>query len=204
MKTRLIPLTALILAMSMSGCREASVTPDGSATAKEAIVKFVDALLAGDRDAVMACSVVSDDHVKLVEAVVGFSAAASQFREQFIDTYGRAAWDTFQSPASSGANFQLPERITADQLAVVEDGDRATANVPGSGEATQLVKRDGEWFIHLDDQLPSGEEADDLADKMSDLADLISRFTSDIGRSGVTPEKIDTELGMEILRVLLD
>jgi hypothetical protein len=143
----------------------------------------------------------SEEKVGL-QAMIEFSAAARNFREQFINAYGQAAWDRFNAPDGGGAFINISTdqelRLIRDAEITVERGQTVATWEGGfaDGELT-LVKRKSGWVISAASVLPSDYDRK-AAELISRLAQTVSKYAHAIGHEGITANDLDAELGHAI------
>ena len=196
-------LLLTIFALSVSGCgAKGSAAAGQRSTPKAALLEFTDALAVCDEERAFACLAVSDREAATIRAAIGLNRIIMAFRDKFLAAYGQAAWDTFQSPVSSGTKFTIPEKIPPKDITVSETGDRAVASVKGEPNDIILIRRDGDWYVTFEGLIPPEDQLDALDRSMGAMADTLSDYTPKVGQPGVTPEQLDREIAAEALKAL--
>jgi hypothetical protein len=175
-------------------------------TPKEAVMRWARALYQGDSAESMRYVGGPPAQRRAMAAMARFAHAASDFRDRFIDVYGREAWRRFNGPdgpSQSDATITLEDPGHLQDMRIEVRGDRATAR-KGHEDPLHLMKVENGWLVLPMDLTTSGQAIPGkAAAQMNAMADAIQRHYKAIDHGDITPEDIDVELGREFIRELL-
>ena len=162
-------------------------------TPKEAMIKFAMALEDGDIDEMLEASVYEDkETMKLVYKPM---VEMRSFEKELDKAYGEPQPGQMQMSMNTGGSFPSLEKIESDDLMIDENGDKASAHIFGefSDKDTNLIKKDGNWYIDMISDTPSESEQEQALKLIDTLNESIKDAKSKIGKPGYTREKIETE-----------
>ena len=199
------------LLLAGHGC--GSPEPKPGKTPKEIVARLAQAMYEGNKIEMLACFTGTDQEKRPVESIANFMVAALTFKEAFIETYGQEEWDKFQDPEKKpkegDAEFFLitKEKLERMKRADVRiEGEKAFFLVPnGPAEALEavIVRQADGWLIQASSFLPVGAEPVAFSNMMDGLAAVVVKYHKAIGHEGLTPEDIDAELGMAMIKAIL-
>jgi hypothetical protein len=168
----------------LGGCSKKADTP------KEAMETFATGMMEGDVDAVMAVSDLTEQQKPAVEAMCGALKAMMEFGKAFEEEYGESAEGTNMADEYKKMKEEL------DKVAIKIDGDNATAKTP-DGKTMDLAKVDGGWKLKISENMPEGEKAKKMAERMKKMEELFKDLKSKVGKMS------KEELGKEIMKGML-
>ncbi|MCD4699361.1 MAG: hypothetical protein K8R91_02165 [Phycisphaerae bacterium] len=198
MKCKTILAVIACLSVSLSaGCSKKASTP------KEAMENMVKAMRDGDSKAFVACFDATEDQEKVLGAMCEMMSAMMKFEEAMVDEYGE---DAVKKGGSTGSLGDFKDDKWLEDLEIKIDGDQATAAKKGEKEPLNLVKKDGGWKIDAGDMTDENQTKDvDKALKMFEaMAKVTKDATDKIGKDGYTAEKINQEMGADMMKALME
>jgi hypothetical protein len=190
----LIGIALLAAVILPAGCgKEKPAPPD--ADARAAARNMFTLLFDGSRERFLACFTGTPYEIKVVSVMFDFTRSSAEFRDSFIKTYGKAAWETADTSASRDKDIVLKD-IAKAQLTL--DGDNATMVNTSPGSTRQnpllLVKVDGVWMVRASSLQPAGDNAAQAVQAMQTMASIMTKYRKAIGKPGIRPEDIKIEL----------
>ncbi len=194
-KTMLAIIACLSVSLS-AGCSKKASTP------KEVLENMAEAMQDGDSEAFVACFDATEDQEKLLGATCEMMSAMIKFEEAMVKEYGEDA----VKKSGSKSNFSdFKDDKWLEDLEIKIDGDKATATKKGDKEPMNLVKKDGGWKIDAKDMADEKQMKDlDKALKMFEaMANVTKDATDKIGKDGYTAEKINKEMGEDMMKAMM-
>ena len=186
---------------------------------KQVFQSAIDALAAGNKAAFLACFEADEKEAQLLGGIVDVIAEANKFEKAMKAKYGQDAMTKAPDVEQEGPNVnvadlsqKLKDKKLLDNVQIEIDGDKATATVEGKDQALELVKKDGAWKIRIASLIrtETDEEAEQAAKVMETAAKLIpavaqafKNANGKIGQADYTVERINEELGQEIVGLLI-
>jgi hypothetical protein len=182
------------VAMLITGCGGGSKAK----TPVEAATKVQDAFASGDREGFVACFEGTDSQKEDVGQAFDAGQAFDGFETKVIEVFGEEGMAELLADLPGGGQG-LADRMdifnyirTADlsALAFTESEDGATAvGAAPSGETFDFIKADGGWKLPMP-ELPSGPMGMSAADMMEMMTPLFEEMTGEVGKEGMTIEKL--------------
>jgi hypothetical protein len=181
---------AIILAASiaglMAGCaagpQGAQVrgnATDAAAGPRALLARWHKALVAGDKNAYIACFTGSDDEIVLALAGMEAVQANYAFHDAVVKEFGQGAWQGFVSGPAQIDIFPKeetwPGRITAVQTGAVAFGYLPRGRVP-----LHMIEEGGQWHIAAASLVPPGLLAKQAADYQMRWAASLRKLTQQV------------------------
>lgn len=188
------PWTAALVVVAACGGPDVS-TPRG------AMRTLRDAVREGDFDRAVEFVQGTAEERREARAMLEFSAAAYWFHRRMVEEYGQAGWDRFNDGEGISLSFAMAEKSWPERMKFEENGEgRLFAYDPGApDEKVPLVQEDGRWKLAWGEAVagrnPPGVKF------LQGLKALIENRLDDVGKEGVTPESLDTEMGAAFQKI---
>ena len=197
MKCKMMLAVIACLSVSLSaGCSKKASTP------KEALENMAEAIRDGDSEAFVACFDATEDQEKFLGVMCELTSAMMKFEEAMVDEYGE---DAVKKGGSKSNLDDFKDDKWIEDVEIKIDGDKATATKKGQKKPLNLVKKDGGWKIDAGDMADEKQVKDlDKALKMFDAMIKATKDATDkIGKDGYTAEKINKEMGEEMMKAMM-
>lgn len=204
---------ALTVSLALSACGRSKGGKEPAPTPREAISKAVGAIIAGDADTTAKSFTGSSDALEMVKAMATFSHALEDFHKPFAVAYGEDAWMKFQDPKHDpgAGDFQF-SRMDVSVLKEVEamkidERDKEAfftmpGTEPGAAPKGRVVKVDGGWLMDAESLQQPGVDPAKQAKLFQSLAGMVQKYKRAIGKPGITPDDIDSEMGRALMKEL--
>ncbi len=194
-KTMLAVMVCLSVSLS-AGCSKKASTP------KEALENMAQAMRDGDSEAFVACFDATEDQEKILGVMCEMMSTMMKFEEAMVEEYGE---DAVKKDGSKNNFGDLKDDKWLEDVEIKIDGDKATATKKGEGKPMNLVKKDGGWKIAAEDMAGENQTKDmDKALKMFEaMTKAMKDATGKIGKDGYTAEKINQEMGAEMMKAMM-
>lgn len=193
--TKLAGFLLLGLMVLAGGC--------GSKTAKtpkDAAKNVITAINTGDRDLFLANVEIKPEDRDFAGQMFDTLAAMKEFADAMKKAYGE---DALKKP---GLDFsaKMPTLEDIEKNGTVkEEGDKATLTLPKE-EPMRFVKIDGVWKAKMDDELPPAAQRDMIQKQQRAMIGVLATVKPDIGKPGMTPEKIQQKLSAEMMKAAME
>ncbi|NIA07640.1 MAG: hypothetical protein GWP14_08425 [Actinobacteria bacterium] len=201
-------LLAILCPLAILGCGDNSCSPQapGKAdTPQRALENMRSALLAGGKQAFVACFDAPAKQEEMLGALYEFSSVSTQFDEAMTKAYGQEAVKKAMGGANKG--MQLQDENWLEGVTIKVDGDTATAVKEGQDDALRLIKKEGLWKINAESMLGGKVRTDEdieRAIKMFQImAEVVTEVKQKIGQEGYTAEKINQELRQAMMMAMM-
>ena len=198
MKCKMMLAVIACLSVSLStGCSKKASTP------KEALENMVQAMRDGDSKAFVACFDATEDQEKVLIALCERTSATMKFEKAMVKEYGE---DAVRKSGSKSNLDDFKDDKWLEDIDIKIDGDKATAAKKGQKEPLNLIKKDGGWKIVAGDM--AGKKQTENIDKVLKMFEAMIKVTKDatdkIGKDGYTAEKINKEMGEEMMKAMME
>jgi len=168
-------------------------------------VNFQAALRTGNKKAFVDCFDASAQQEEVLGALMEFISAMRAFREAMEEEYGAGAF------ADSPAGMPMPgtdDEQWIEKAEIKVAGDTATVTAPGEKGALELVRKGGVWKLktrNLGEDVAAMGEADAgrAVRVFNGMAKAVRETTKKVGKAGYSAEKINQELGVAMMAVMM-
>lgn len=202
-----VRLAVAIVAASLiaSGCSKKQGSQESQATPRDAVGKFIDALLEFDKAKYMSLLTGDELELKAASTFMDYLIAVRDFKKAVIDAYGVSGWAHFENEGGAKLSLDMSDtREKLDSMQVRIEGEKATCTVPGEAQVMHLSRRNGMWYVDAGGAISTGGTSlAKFIKTWSEMADAVREKQRRIGQPGVTAPSLDKELGDEILKILM-
>lgn len=187
--------TAILMVSSflMTGCGDersdsgGTAEPGGGATPRETLEK----LAKGTPDVAAACFDAKTEDRDLAQFILTVFSESRRLDAAVASAYGV---EDFISPlGKNNPLVALPPGKTLDDIAIGQEGDRATCTIPGREEPLDMVRKDGRWLVRLP-KPPTDKERAELTKEHEEVLQAVKGAIAKVGKPGYTPKKIRQEM----------
>jgi len=201
MRTKLI-LTIFVVSLIVSGCSKKQAP---AATPKEAVSKFFEGILEYDKGKFMGSVTGTETELKAASVFIDYMIAVRDFKQAVIGKYGTSGWAHFENEGGAKLSLNMTDnRDKLDYLNVEIDGDKAVCTIPGEAKALNLLRKNGVWYMKVSDVVTTGGVGlEKFIGTWTKMAELIKDKQQRIGKTGVTAQSLDMELGNEMMPILM-
>ena len=188
MKTKLMLVLLAAVMVAAVGCGK-KYPKAGSP--KQAVLNMRQALLDGNEKGFINCIDADDNERRGLGAIFQAIQASKNFEEKVTAAYGAEVAEGMSDAEDSP--FAALEDIKPEDIEVKEDGDNATAELPGESEPLKLIRKDGVWLITMGRDKPSKEEVDQMVSMMGKLTEVMNEYADKAGQ-GLSAEEFAQEM----------
>lgn len=187
--TRIVLTATMAVVLAAPGCAKDTATRQAEADVRAVLDRLQQSLASGDVEQFLSCLRGNEAEMTSAEAAFGFWQAGYDFRDAYIETYGRRSWNALQR---SRARLRLPPRDAGfwRRLDVIVKGDRARIERELDIRLFRLHRRDGVWRLDADGFVPSGGKPEIVAEASRAMAEVVRRQIRRIGQPGVDDDDI--------------
>ena len=191
-------VTVLFVAAALlGGCRKA--------TPKQTVLNAARAIEKADGEALAKCFDASEDEKAFLKAAAEPMSRIMAFETAGLEAYGPEAWHAAKGGKETKGGFPTVEEMERDLQTHVKGG-WATCTVRGRKMTLELTRRGGEWLLRAGGLVPPRQQRDNALALIRAGARIADRVKPSIGKEGMTPEKVNQEVGRavaaEALRML--
>jgi hypothetical protein len=155
-------------------------------------------LFDGTKAQFLSCFWGTEPDLKSVGTLFDFNRSSLDFRNAFIQAYGKAAWPSGRNGPDDPAREQQARLNEIERSDLKIDGDQATlTNIMRGAEKQnpmELIKTGGTWKVKASSLRPTGPNGDKALAAMAGMASLMSKYQRAVGKPGIKPEDILYEL----------
>ncbi|MHC4657091.1 MAG: hypothetical protein ACYS91_19060 [Planctomycetota bacterium] len=200
MRTKLI-LTIAVVSLIVTGC---SKKQDSAATPKDAVNKLFEGMLEFDKAKFTGSLTGTKTELKAASVFMDYMIAVRDFKEAVIDKYGTSGWAHFEKQGGAKLSLNMTDnRDKMDSMKVEIDGDKAVCTMPGEAKGVNLLRKNGVWYVNVSDVVTTGGvDLETFIGTWTKMAELIKAKQQRIGKTGVTAQSLDMELGTEMMPIL--
>ncbi|MHC4735050.1 MAG: hypothetical protein ACYTDW_11425, partial [Planctomycetota bacterium] len=142
--------------------------------------------------------------LKAASVFMDYMIAVRDFKEAVIDKYGTSGWAHFEKQGGAKLSLNMTDnRDKMDSMKVEIDGDKAVCTMPGEAKGVNLLRKNGVWYVNVSDVVTTGGvDLETFIGTWTKMAELIKAKQQRIGKTGVTAQSLDMELGTEMMPIL--
>jgi len=167
---------------------------------EQAVLNLRQALLDGNEKGFLNCIDADDNERRELGATFQSMQADKAFEEKVTADYGAEVAERMSGAEDSP--FAALEDIKPEDITVTEDGDNATAEIPGESKPLQLIRKDGVWLITMGRDKPSKEEADQMVSMMGKLTEVMNEYADKAGQ-GLSAEEFAQEMDAAMMEAMM-
>ena len=203
------PAAVLVLVLA-AGCAapgEADRTPGGGSDAsgpRDLLVRWHQALVAGDQTQYLSCFAGSQDELVLTIAIHQAVRAAQTFHDAVVQAYGAEGWAQIQQSPGTRVALWPREADWPMGITLVRTGNLAFAYLPAGRVPLHLSQERSVWRIHAASLIPPGHTAERAAYFVFRWVAVLEELTARVRQAGTTPVEVAPEAGQELLRSKLE
>lgn len=178
--------------------------PHDADSPRAVIRQLIRALNQGDASAFTACFVADEPLKQLLPEIIAVTEASLQLRQAIIDSYGIEGWITFQTNDKwTTLGIPIIDEAMIDTIPITRlDDDNATCRIPNFWAPGPVGLRQVEelWKVDATSILPRGVDIEARRNLMVHMSTIIERTRKQVGKRGMTAEKIDEFMSKHLFR----
>jgi hypothetical protein len=200
MRCRPIALVLTLLTVGLlAGCaagppaaQKRAGVADDAAGPRALLAKWHKALVAGDKNAYVACLVGSDDEIVLALASFEAVQANYAFHDAVVKEFGPEAWKSFRSGPAQIDIFPKDEAWTL-RITAIRTGNLAFGYLPRGRVPLHMIEEGGQWHIAAASLVPPGLLAKQAADYQMLWAASLRKLADQVGKKQMPAAPTDTQ-----------